>query len=358
MPPGLAAAADISWRLLVVAAAVAVAALVLSELRLLALAIVGALFATALLRPPVMWLRGRGWGSASASAAVLISALGVLAGIVAAIVPPFVDQLDELGSSLRDGVQQAADWLIEGPLGLSEQELDAYVDQTFDQALDNSEALLQGVFSSAVLVGEIVIGLLIALVVTFFLLRDGDRIWDWALGLVGDETRVDMAEVGRRSWATLGGYLRGITLVALFDAVFIGVALVILGVPAALPLAVLTFFGAYIPIAGAVITGLAAVLVALVANGPLIAGAVAAAVLVVQQVESNVLHPVVVGRAVALHPLATLLAVAAGALIAGIPGAIVAVPITAVAARAASYLRGRRDRTKLEAAPAVPGPSP
>lgn len=130
-------------------------------------------------------------------------------------------------------------------------------------------------------------------------------------------------------------------MVALFDAVFIGLALAIIGVPAAVPLAVLTFFGAYVPFAGAVVTGLAAVLVALVTLGVTAAVLVAIAVIVVQQLESNVLHPVVVARAVSLHPVAILLAVTTGAVVAGIVGAILAAPVTAVAAQAGAYLRER-----------------
>lgn len=235
------------------------------------------------------------------------------------------------------------DELLGGPGNATERGLDDYLDSAAAQLEENAEAVAGGLFSGALLLLEVVIGLALALVLTFFFLKDGERIWDWTVGVSPAGARADLAEIGRRSWRTLGGYLRGVTLVALFDAVFIGLALVVLGVPAALPLAVLTFLGAYVPIAGAVLTGAGAVVVALAADGLVTAGLVAAAVLVVQQIESNLLHPVVVGRAVALHPVAILLALTTGAVLAGVVGALVAVPLAAVAAQAGGYLRERAE---------------
>ncbi|HWC33127.1 MAG TPA: AI-2E family transporter, partial [Actinomycetota bacterium] len=301
----------------------------------------------ALLRPPAQWLHARGASRAAAALLVMGGALAVLAALATVIVPPFVDQLDQLGRDLRAGVEQAGDWLLEGPLNLSEQELDGYLDSAERSLRESGGTIATGVLGGALLVLELIAGVGLAVVITFFFLKDGDRIAAWLVGLFPKQRRGEVEEVGRRAWETLADYLRGMTVVALFDSVFIGLVLVIIGVPAALPLAVFTFFGAYIPIAGALITGIAAVLVALVAEGVTTAAIVALAVLVVQQVESNLLQPFVVGRAVAVHPLAILLAVTAGAVLGGVAGAIVAVPVTAVGARVGGYLRERTAEASL-----------
>ena len=353
----LETAAAYAWRLLVLGAAVIAVGIVVRELALIAMALFLALFGTALLRPPAERLRARGLPPAGAALAVMLTALAALAAVLAMIVPPFVDQLDQLGRDLRAGVEQAGDWLLEGPLNLSERELDEYLDRAERSLRESSGAIVTGVIGGALVVLEVVAGVALAVVITFFFLKDGDRITAWFVGLFPQAHRPELEEVGGRVWRTLAGYLRGMTVVALFDSVFIGLALVIIGVPAALPLAVFTFFGAYIPIAGALITGLAAVLVALVSDGVATAAIVALAVLVVQQVESNVLQPFVVGRAVAVHPLAILLAVTAGAILGGIAGAIVAVPLTAVAARVGGYMRERAAQPSLALETTASAPS-
>ena len=339
VPAGLVTVAGWSWRLLVVAAALALVAFALAELRLVVMSLFVAVFVTALLRQPTEWLRRQGLPPALAALGSLLPALALAAAVVALIMPAFVGQLDELRRSLEAGVRQVGDWLLEGPLDLTEAQLNDSIDRGLKELGSRGDALVSGALSGAMLVAEAVAGLLLALVLAFFFLKDGDRMWRWLVELLPPPRRAGAEELGARSWTTLAGYLRGVTIVALFDAVFIGLALVVLGVPAALPLAVLTFFGAYIPIAGAFLTGIAAVLVALVADGVGTAAIVAAAVIFVQQVESNVLQPVVVGRAVALHPVVILLAVTSGGLIAGILGALVAVPIAAVGARVLEFVR-------------------
>jgi len=200
------------------------------------------------------------------------------------------------------------------------------------------------------LLTEIIAGVVIAIVVLFFFLKDGDRIWSWICGLVAPEHRDAVNEMGSRSWRTLGAFLRGQSLVALFDAVFIGLALVIVGTPLVLPLVVITFFGAFIPIIGAFLAGAAAVLVALVFQGLTEALIVLAAIVVVQQIESNIFAPVIVGRSVRVHPLAILLGVTIGVTVGGIIGALVAAPLVAVAATILAYLRERADADRAPAA--------
>jgi putative heme transporter len=339
VPAALVIAGGWSWRLLVIGATVALVAVGLAELRLIVLSVFVAIFATALLRPPTEWLRRSGAPRSLAALGALVPALALAGGVVALIVPAFVGQLDDLRRGVESGVGQVSDWLIEGPLDLTESQLDESIDRGLEELAGRSDAIVSSALSGAFLVVEILAGLVLSVVLTFFFLKDGDQIWRWIVELFPPHRREGAEELGSRCWSTLAGYLRGVTVVALFDAVFIGLALVLLGVPAALPLAVLTFFGAYIPIVGAFVTGIAAVLMALVSDGLGTAALVAAAVFFVQQVESNVLQPVVVGRAVKLHPVVILVAVTAGGLLAGILGALVAAPVAAVAARVLDFVR-------------------
>lgn len=339
IPPWIRVAAGWSWRLLVVAAAAAVVLWAAAELRLVTLPIFLALLATALLRPPAAWLERAGAPPALAAGLVLAAALAALVGLATLLTPTLADELGQLGSDLREGVDEVADWLTEGPLGLSDGELDDWIDNGIDALQERRDTIAGGAVSGALLAIEVVAGLLLALVFTFFFVKDGERMWKATVDFAPERRRDDLRAIGDRSWETLAGYLRGVTVIAAFDAVFIGLALVLLDVPAALPLALFVFFGAYVPLAGAFVTGLAAVLVALVANGVGNAALVLAAVVAVQQFEGNVLEPVVLSRAVKLHPVAILAAVTIGGVLAGIPGAFVAVPVAAVAARVGGYLR-------------------
>lgn len=296
--PPLGGPAALALRFLLVAAALAVVALVVAELRLVVLAVALALAIAALLAPLTDALHRRGCPRGLAALIALLGALLALGGIAVLVVPSVVDELGGIGRQVREGGQDVADFVLEGPLGVSQEEVDELVDRAVDGLSDSGTDLARGALSGALLIGELIAGTLLALVLAFFFLRDGARMWAWLVGLAPSRRREDAEEIGRRSWTTL-------------------------------------------PFAGAVLTGLAAVLVALVTLGTTAAALVAVAVLVVQQVESNVLHPVVVARAVSLHPVAILLAVTTGAVVAGIIGAIVAVPVTAVVAQAGAYLRER-----------------
>lgn len=350
MPRILAVATAWSWRLLVVGAAVLVVVYVAARLRLVVLPVFLALFFTALLRPISERLRGRGATPFLAALLSVLFMLTISAAVLAWIVPRFIAELQELVDDFVAGIDSAADWLVEGPLGVSRDELTEWVDNLGAQIQGSTDEIVSGVLSGAQLAVEITAGLGIALVLTFFFLKDGDRIWDWIVGVFARPHHDAVREMGSQSWATLAGYLRGMTIVALADSIFIGIALIILGVPGALALAVLVFFGAYIPIAGAVVTGALAVIVALIAEGLVTALLVLAAVVVVQQAESNLLHPYVVGRAVRVHPIAIILGVTAGAVLGGVIGAFVAVPIVAVGARVGGYIRGETEATEPTAA--------
>ena len=345
IPPGLRLASELSWRFLVVATAIVVLALLLARLRLVVLPLFVALLLATVLWPVVDALRRRRWPRALAALAVLAAGVAVVAGVAAAIVPPVAGEVDDLDAGVRGGAERLEEWLVEGPLGLSEGQVGDVVERGERQLRENASAIAGGAVSGAVVFLEVAAGAVLTVVLLFFLLKDGDRIWRWVRRLFPVEARDEVDEVGARVWRVLGGFVRGTALVALADAVGIGLALWAIGVPLVLPLALLTFVGGFIPLVGATVAGFAAVMVALVSNGFAAALLVVGAVVAVQQLEGHVLQPFVVGRNVALHPVAVLLAVAAGGILWGILGAFVAVPITAGVAAAAVALAGDRDAT-------------
>lgn len=307
-------------------------------MRLIVLPVLLAIVLSTFLTPPVSWLKGLGWRNGPAAVTVLLAALLVLGGIVAVLVPLAVDEFDALDVSVTGSIDTVQAWLRD-TLPFSAPEISDAIERVQEQLRSSLDALARRAVGGALVALEIVTGLLLAVVVLFFLLKDGERICGWVVSLVTPARRDDVREIGERAWHALAGFVRGQTLVAIFDAVLIGSAIAIIGVPLALPLAVLTFFGAYVPVIGATVTGLLAVLVALASEGVVAAIAVLAAILVVQQVEGNVFQPVVVGRAVQVHPLAILLGVTAGGVLAGIIGAMIAAPVVAVGAAVLRYVR-------------------
>jgi putative heme transporter len=328
--------------LLVVGAALVAALWVAAKLRLVVLPVLLAVVLATFLWPLACRLRERGVPDGLAA---LLSVLATLTGVggLGYVVWTGLDDLDDLGGALTAGIEEVQTWLREGPLGLSDGQVAAAFDRFQDQVQENVGRITSGAVTGAIILVEVIAGLLIAVVVLFFLLKDGDDVWAWLRGLAPPEHRHHVDALGRRSFDALGGFLRGQTIVALFDAVFIGLALWVIGVPLVIPLAVITFLGAYVPIVGATVAGLAAVLVALVSNGLVPALLVLAAIVAVQQIESNVLEPVVVGRSIHVHPLAVLLGVTAGAVLAGIIGAMVAAPVVAVGGAVLGYLRELAD---------------
>ena len=343
--------ADYSWRFLVVIAAAYVLIYLIVRLRVVILPVIAALFLTAVLNPLVERLRKRGWKPLLAAWVVLLSAIIVFAGLAAAVAYPTSREMEELGSSVREGTQQVFEWLAEGPLDLSQEEIDGYIDDASKALRENQNGIVSGVVSGARLVAEAIAGLLLMLVLTFFFLKDGPVIVSWLGRLVPRRNRDHAAEIGRRSWATIGAYLRGTAIVALVDAVLIGVLLMILGVPLVVPLALLTFIGGFFPLVGATLAGIVAALVALVTEGTFDALIVGAGILVIQQVEGDVLQPVIMGRAVRLHPVAILLSLTVGAVIAGVVGAFLAVPIAAMASTTGNYLRSIWSDEEVEPEP-------
>lgn len=343
VPHQLRLAAAIGWRVIVAVVAVALLALALAQVRLVVLPVVFALFIAAALAHPVRGLRRLHFPPAAAAAVALVGSIVVVGGLVTLLAPHVAGEFGDVRDNVREGAVQVTDWLLEGPLDLSRSDLERYREQALDELEERSGDIAGGVIGGAYLAVEIVAGILLTLILSFFFLKDGSRMWPWVVGLFPPLARTRVDDVGQIAWATLGGYLRGVTIVAFFDAVFIAIALWLIGVPLVLPLALLTFVGGFFPIVGAFTAGAAAALVALVSNGFVDALLVVAAVVAVQQIEGNVLQPVVVSRAVKIHAVAVLLAVTAGAVVWGIVGAFLAVPIVAVVSRAASHLRSGGD---------------
>lgn len=327
--------------LIVIGVAVIGALQLLAQLRLVVLPVLLAIVLTTFLTPPVQWLKRRGWPAGLAALAVVAVALAAIVATFGFLVPPVAAQFGEFNLGIASVVNRVEEWIRASPLPVSTDQISDAIDRFQGRARESLGTLASGLFSGAALAVELLAGLLLAIVLVFFLLKDGERIWAWIVSLTPPSKRGDVDAMGKRSWTALGGFVRGQFIVALFDSVLIGLALVVIGVPLALPLAVLTFFSAFVPVIGATVTGLLAVLVALVAEGVVAALLTLAAILAVQQLEGNVLQPVVLGRAINVHPIAILLGVTAGAVLAGIIGAMIAAPFVAVAAAILGYLRER-----------------
>jgi|SRR3954447_1116130 predicted PurR-regulated permease PerM len=328
IPRWLDQSTSVAWRLLVLAAAIYVTAIMLDRLLVVVVPLVVAAMLTTVLAPPAQWLRHHGWPPALATWAVFLLAFLLVGGLLAWLIPTFASQVDSLQKSADSGIDEIKHWLITGPLQLGKHRVNHDIDQLGDELSSRAGGLaLQG----ATLLLELLVGLLLSLVTCFFFVKDGERIAEAALRLAPSARVGELRMLGRRSWATLTGYVRGTTVNGLVNGAVMGIGLLILGVPLALPLAVLTFFGAYFPIVGAVVTGGIAALVALAALGPVTALVVIGLTVLVHNIEGYLVGPMVLGRAVHLHPLAVLLALAAGGVIAGIVGAFLAVPVTAVA---------------------------
>jgi predicted PurR-regulated permease PerM len=343
LPPWYRTAAEAGWRLLVLVAAAAALLYAVAYLRVVVLPIIVALLLTTLLLPLKRWLRGRGLADGLAAAGAMLTAVLVLAAVATAIAPTIGGQSERLGTGVQDGVRQATDVLADKPFNLSRRELRDRVDQGIARVRHNSGPVTRGLRSGAVLLGEVITGLIITVLLTFFFLKDGRRMWEWLLGLVGRRRRSDVDEVGTRILAALGGYVRGIALVGLVDAVLIGLALLIIGVPLVVPLMVLTFLGAFLPLIGAFLAGLAAVLIALVFNGVVAALLVLGAIVLVQQIEGHLLYPLLMSRTVHLHPVVIIVALATGGVLAGVIGVFLAVPVAGSISVALDYARRSGD---------------
>jgi predicted PurR-regulated permease PerM len=330
VPHGLRIAAAWAWRLLILGGLAYAVIYLLGRVRIVLVPLVIALLLSALLSPAVSWLLRKGLPRSLATGLVLVGGLLAVAGTLTLVISQFIQGAPALGKSATAGVRQIQDWLKNGRLHLSDGQLDNLIASGQQWVNQHSADLTSSALATATTVFDVFAGLVLVLFSTFFFLRDGRRIWSFLIRLLPSQFRHQLADAGEASWSTLVAYVRATVLVAFIDAVGIGLALVILNVPLAFPLAALVFLGAFIPIVGATLSGAVAVLVALVGNGPITALIVMGAVIGIQQLEGHVLQPFIMGRAVAIHPLAVIVAIATGVVLSGIMGALVAVPIVAV----------------------------
>lgn len=331
VPYPLRIAAAWSWRLLALVLAGAVLLYVVGKLHQVFVPVSIALLLSALLAPLVGWLRLRARLHRSlATAIAMITGLAVVAGVLTLVIEEFMSSWSQLSVQAQGGLQQIRNWLKGGPLHLSDKQLDSALGAAQQWLTDHRGTLTTGALSTATTAFEVIASIFLVLFTTFFFLRDGRRIWQFLVGLLPTAAREPLGRAGEQSWLTLVAYVRATVLVAFIDAVGIGIGLVILRVDVAFALAALVFLGAFIPIVGATLSGTVAVLVALVTRGPVVALLVIAVVIGVQQLEGHVLQPLIMGRAVSVHPLAVIIAIATGVVLAGIVGALVAVPILAV----------------------------
>ncbi|MET8774584.1 AI-2E family transporter [Nocardia sp. NPDC050713] len=328
------------WALCVVAIAAGAWVLgwIIARLWVVILPMALAVVVATVLWPPTRWLTKHGLRPALAASLSILGFLGLLAGVIALIVPSVVDQAPELADKATEGVNRVRDWLQGPPLNIRDEQLDSAVDAIVSRLQSSAEQIATGVFSGVTTATSALVTLFLVLVLAFFFVKDGPRFMPWLHSVTGTRGGRHFEEVLGRIWVTLGGFIRTQALVSLIDAVLIGAGLVILGVPLAAVLAVLTFLGGFIPIVGAFVAGALAVLVALVANGVTTALIVLGIILAVQQLEGNVLQPVLQSRSMQLHAVVVLLAVTAGGSLYGIVGAFLAVPVAAIVAVVLRYV--------------------
>ncbi|SRX92637.1 hypothetical protein MSP7336_00863 [Mycobacterium shimoidei] len=337
-----------AWRLLVILAAVVAFLWVAKKLEIIVVPVLVALMLSALLVPAVDWLDRRRLPRGLAVTLVLLSGFAILGGILAFVITQFVVGLPDLVDQVTHSIDTTRKWLIEGPLHLSRQQIDNAGDAAIEALRNNQAKLTSGALSTAATITEIVTGALLTLFTLIFFLYGGRNIWQYVTKIFPVAVRERVREAGRAGYGTLIGYVRGTSLVALVDAVGVGIGLVILGVPLALPLASLVFLGAFIPLVGAVISGFLAVVVALLAKGFIYALITLGVIIGVNQLEAHILQPLVMGRAVSIHPLAVVLAISTGGVLAGIVGALLSVPAVAFLNNAFKVLLAREPSEEAE----------
>lgn len=336
------------WASLGIAGMLVLAAIVVGSLSLVMVPVILAIFPAALLMPASCWLKRRGLRPAAAALLTIVVLLGLLGGIFTVLGMFVATEAPSLRDSLGEGVAELEQTIEADPLGLGydfpgfgvlAQEAGETLREDADGEGGEESALPSTPAQAAGTVTEGLAGLVLALIVLFFYLKDEGRLADGLITTLPRRWQHHATELAQRFWRTTGAYFRGQLLVALVDAVFIGIGLALLGVPLVVPLAVLVFFGALFPIIGALVSGGVAVVVALADSGPVTALLVLGVVLLVQQIEGHVLQPVIMSNAVALHPLVIILSLTAGSVLLGILGAFLAVPVAAGIARALDYAR-------------------
>jgi predicted PurR-regulated permease PerM len=343
--------ATASAQFLLIVAAIVVLGYVLGRLWVILLPIVLGLLIATVLWPPTRFLRRHGWPPALAASVVVVVFLAAFGGLIAAIAPSVADQVVELGDQASGGLQDVQERLQRPPFNIDEQQIGDAVDSVINNIQGNAQNIASTAVSGVSAVGSGLINLLLALLLCFFFLKDGTRWVPWLSAQTGPRAARHVAALSYKTWETLSEFIRQQALVGFIDAFFIGLGLWIFDVPLVIPLSVLTFFGAFIPIIGAFVAGAFAVLIALVDQGLTTALIILGIVLLVQQLEGNVLQPIIQGRGFNLHAGVVILAVTAGGSLAGIIGAFLGVPVAALIAVVYRYIRDELDGRNPEVHP-------
>lgn len=318
-----------AWRLLVILAAALALFWVLAKLEVIVVPVLVALLLSALLVPVVDWLDRHGLPRGGAVALVLLGGFAILGGILAFVVLQFIDGLPGLTEQVTQSIESTRRWLINGPAHLRSEQIDSAGNAAIEALHNNQAKLTSGALSTAATVTELVTAAVLVLFTLIFFLYGGRNIWRYVVQIVPAHARERVHEAGSAGYGSLIGYVRATFLVALTDAAGVGAGLAIMGILLALPLASLVFLGAFIPLVGAVVAGFLAVVVALLAKGIVYALITLGLLVAVNQIEAHLLQPLVMGRAVSIHPLAVVLAISTGGVLAGIVGALLAVPTVA-----------------------------
>lgn len=322
--------AEWTWRLLVLFAGLLALGYVVHRLSTVMIPLALALLAAALLAPIVNWMQRQGVPRSAAVVVTILGSIGVLAGILTFVVEQFIDGLPQLTDQFTESIQNVQNWLTEGPLHFSEEQIRSGGDSVRHAIESNQDTLTSGALTTATVIGEILTGALLTLFILIFFLYGGSQIWEFVTKFVPTDARRRVRIAGERGFGSLVGFVRATVGVAAVDAIGIGAGLAILGVPLALPLASIVFIGAFVPIIGAFLTGFVAVFVALVTNGLITALITLGIIVAVMQLEGHVLQPLLLGRAVRVHPLGVVLSITAGIVLAGIVGGLLAMPVVAM----------------------------
>ena len=322
--------AAVGWRLLILAGVLVGVGYLFTKLRLIVLPVLVSLFVCTVLVPPVTWLRRRRFPPLLATWTVLFGSLLIVAGVVWGLYTVTQGQFNQLGHELSTGVNRLEGYLTNGPFHLSHKQVHDFGNQAKDFFTKNQGTIARGALSGVSVAGEIAAGVVLTLVLTFFFVKDGERMSDWALSLFSARRAEDVRTLGEQIWATMTAYIRGTTINGLVNAVLLSCALIGLGIPLVLPIALLTFVGGYLPMIGAIVSGGFAAMVALVVKGPITALIVIGVTIVIHNLEGYIVGPKVLGHQVNLHPVVIILSISAGTALAGIPGAFLAVPTTSI----------------------------
>jgi putative heme transporter len=363
VPYGVDLAAAWSWRFLVIVAAGYVVVRAISTFELVVLPLVIALLLTALGAPVVNAMHRTGFPRGVASFLVVLGGIALITALLSFAGQQIAQGANDLARQVVDGIETIRSWLRTGPLHASESQVNAYLKQAQDLVASGNKQVVTRVTEVGSALSHILAGIFIVLFGTYFFLADGARIWAWVVRIFPRGARAKADSSGRVAWLSLTKFVRATVLVAVTDALGVMLVAAILKVPFVFALGVLVFIGAFIPMIGALLSGSVAVLVALVAHGPVVALIMLGGVVAVQQLEAHVLQPFLLGRFVAVHPLGVIVAIGAGVLVAGIPGALVAVPLVAALNAVVLHLSGEHSAAATHEGPdasppaVTPGPS-